>query len=233
MIIEELKNIDLFKSCEENLINQVKDNLKILDEKNGITIINQGDDTKSLYIILKGTLLITQFAEDGKVVSFDLIKKGQCFGEIAIIDGEHRSASVSTMEDVKLGILSERFVKDILMNDINFSKALLLKFAGIVRSANIQIFSLITASARKRLLLQLVRLSKMVQGKPHLRVVEKGLSHTAIGSFAGVSRETVTRIIGELKSDNVISLNEMGEIILNIEDISFELSSIIGTEKKI
>ena len=88
---------------------------------------------------------------------------------------------------------------------------------------------LITATARKRLLLQLVRLSKMVQGQPHLRVVEKGLSHTAIGSFAGISRETVTRIIGELKSDQILSSNVKGELILNVEDISTELSSIIGS----
>ena len=231
MIVEDLKKIDLFKNCNDSILNQVKDNLKTLNEKNGITILSQGDETKSLYIILEGTVLITQLAEDGKVVSFDLIKKGQCFGEIALIDGAPRSASVTSIGDVKLGILSEKFVRDILMTDINFSNALLLKFASIVRSANIQIFSLITATARKRLLLQLVRLSKMVQGQPHLRVVEKGLSHTAIGSFAGISRETVTRIIGELKSDDIISSNEIGEIVFNIEDISSELSSIIGPVK--
>ena len=231
MIVEDLKKIDLFKNCNDSILNQVKDNLKTLDEKNGITILSQGDETKSLYIILEGTVLITQLAEDGKVVSFDLIKKGQCFGEIALIDGAPRSASVTSIGDVKLGILSEKFVRDILMTDMNFSNALLLKFASIVRSANIQIFSLITATARKRLLLQLVRLSKMVQGQPHLRVVEKGLSHTAIGSFAGISRETVTRIIGELKSDDIISSNEIGEIVFNIEDISSELSSIIGPVK--
>ena len=231
MIVEDLKKIDLFKNCNDSILNQVKDNLKTLDEKNGITILSQGDETKSLYIILEGTVLITQLAEDGKVVSFDLIKKGQCFGEIALIDGAPRSASVTSIGDVKLGILSEKFVRDVLMTDINFSNALLLKFASIVRSANIQIFSLITATARKRLLLQLVRLSKMVQGQPHLRVVEKGLSHTAIGSFAGISRETVTRIIGELKSDDIISSNEIGEIVFNIEDISSELSSIIGPVK--
>ena len=105
---------------------------------------------------------------------------------------------------------------------------MLLRFAGIVRSANIQIFSLITANARKRLLLQLVRLSKMIQGKPHERVLEKGLSHTAIGSFAGISRETVTRIIGELKSDEVITTNKNGEIVLNVEVVSAELRSLIG-----
>ena len=38
MIIEEIKKINFFRSCEDNIINQVKDNLKTLDEKNGITI---------------------------------------------------------------------------------------------------------------------------------------------------------------------------------------------------
>ena len=115
------------------------------------------------------------------------------------------------------------------MNDLNFTKSLLLRFSRIVRNANIQIFSLITANARKRLLYQLLRLSKLNKENPRIRVVEKGLSHTAIGSFAGISRETVTRLISELKSDQILSSNTNGELILNVEDISTELSSIIGS----
>ena len=70
---------------------------------------------------------------------------------------------------------------------------------------------------------------KMNKENPRLRNVEKGLSHTAIGSFAGISRETVTRLISELKSDQILSSNSSGELILNIEDITTELSSIIGS----
>ena len=226
-MINVLKQFDVFHNCSNQLFADVEKNLKIQNEDPGVTILNHGDDTKNFYLILEGTLLITQLAEDGKVVSLELVKAGQCFGEIAIIDGAPRSATVTSLGKVKLGILSEKFVKDTLMNDLNFAKSLLLRFAGIVRSANIQIFSLITANARKRLLLQLVRLSKMKDGEPHLRIVEKGLSHTAIGSFAGISRETVTRIIGELKADDVISTNQSGEIVLNIEDVSNELSTLI------
>ena len=229
MLLSDLRNINIFKNCEETLLEKIKNNLKIKDEKSGTTILNQGDKTKNLYIILDGTLLITQLAEDGKVVSLELLKKGQCFGEIAIIDGAPRSASVVSLGDVKLGSLSESFVKEILMNDLNFTKSLLLRFSRIVRNANIQIFSLITANARKRLLYQLLRLSKLNKENPRIRVVEKGLSHTAIGSFAGISRETVTRLISELKSDQILSSNTNGELILNVEDISTELSSIIGS----
>jgi CRP-like cAMP-binding protein len=227
-MLNELKKFDVFKNSSDKLLDEVSKNLRIQDENAGVTIINHGDETNSLYLIIEGTLLITQLAEDGKIVSLELLKKGQCFGEIAIIDGAPRSASVVSLGNVKLGILSENFVKGTLMNDLDFNKSLLLRFAGIVRSANIQIFSLITANARKRLLLQLVRLSKMIQGKPHERVLEKGLSHTAIGSFAGISRETVTRIIGELKSDEVITTNKNGEIVLNVEVVSAELRSLIG-----
>ncbi len=227
-MLNELKKFDVFKNSSEKLLVEVVQNLRVQEENAGVTIINHGDETNSLYLIIEGTLLITQLAEDGKVVSLELLKRGQCFGEIAIIDGAPRSASVISLGSVKLGILSENFVKGTLMNDLDFNKSLLLRFAGIVRSANIQIFSLITANARKRLLLQLVRLSKMVHDNPHERVVEKGLSHTAIGSFAGISRETVTRIISELKSDQVISTNHNGEIVLNVEVVSAELKSLIG-----
>ena len=229
MLLTDLRNINIFENCEETLLEKIQNNLKIKEEKSGTTILNQGDETKNLYIIIDGTLLITQLAEDGKVVSLELLKKGQCFGEIAIIDGAPRSASVSSLSDVKLGSLSESFVKETLMNDLNFTKSLLLSFSRIVRNANIQIFSLITANARKRLLYQLLRLSKMNKENPRLRILEKGLSHTAIGSFAGISRETVTRLISELKSDQILSSNANGELIFNVEDVSTELSSIIGS----
>ena len=227
-MLDQIKKFDVFSNCNEDLLKEVVKSLRIQDERAGITILNEGDDTKSLYLILDGTLLVTQLAIDGKIVSLELSKKGQCFGEIAIIDGSPRSASVISLTDVKLGILPEKFVNETLMSDKVFLKSLLLRFAGIVRSANTQIFSLITANARKRLVLQLVRLSKMVQDNPHFRIVEKGLSHSAIGSFAGISRETVTRIIGELKADNVISSNENSEIVLHVERVTDELSSIIG-----
>ena len=227
-MLDQIKKFDVFSNCNENLLKEVVNNLRIQDQRAGITILNQGDDSKSLYLILDGTLLVTQLAIDGKIVSLELSKKGQCFGEIAIIDGAPRSASVISLSEVKLGILSEKFVNETLMKDTIFLKSLLLRFAGIVRSANTQIFSLITANARKRLVLQLVRLSKMVKDNPHFRIVEKGLSHTAIGSFAGISRETVTRVIGELKADNVLSQNENSEIILHVERVTAELSSIIG-----
>ena len=63
----------LFKSSNRNAIS-------------GETIFDQGDVPKNLYIILEGSLYVTEFTDDGKSVAHELISKGDCFGEIAIID---------------------------------------------------------------------------------------------------------------------------------------------------
>ena len=74
-MLDQIKKFDVFSNCNEDLLKEVVKNLRIQDEKAGITILNQGDDTKSLYLILDGTLLVTQLAIDGKIVSLELSKK--------------------------------------------------------------------------------------------------------------------------------------------------------------
>ena len=145
----DLRKFDLFKNSNEELLKKVLDNIQIRKEPSGVTIFNQGDTPKNLYLILTGSLLVTEYSEEGKTVSHELISKGDCFGEIAIIDQLQRSASVISMENVELGALGLNFVREILLKDINISNYFLYKFAGIIRKMNKNVFNLITASAKK------------------------------------------------------------------------------------
>ena len=117
----DLRAFDLFKSCDEEILKKVLENIQIRKEGSGVTIFNQGDNPKNLYLILQGSLLVTEYSEEGKTVSHELISKGDCFGEIAIIDQLQRSASVISMENVELGTLGSNFVREVLLKDINIS----------------------------------------------------------------------------------------------------------------
>ena len=134
-------------------------------------------------------MLVTEYSEEGKTVSHELISKGDCFGEIAIIDQLQRSASVISMESVELGTLGLNFVREILLKDINISNYFLFKFAGIIRKMNKNVFNLITASAKKRLLFQILHLSENKNGVQNKKILDKSLSHSALTSFAGLSVE--------------------------------------------
>ena len=86
-----LTDFYLFENCNKNLLDEISNNLLIRNAISGETIFNQGDVPKNLYIILEGSLYVTEFTEDGKAVAHELISKGDCFGEIAIIDEKLRS----------------------------------------------------------------------------------------------------------------------------------------------
>ena len=227
-MIDQLQNIDVFKRCNNDLLEKISKNIIIKDEVSNTTILNHGDDSKHVYVIFEGSAIIAQLAEDGKVVGLELVKSGGCFGEMSAIDGSKRSASVISLGPVKLGIINYIFFRNHILQDYDFCRALLVKFTGVVRRANQQILSLATANARKRLLLQMMRLSLINEKNPTAMVLEKGLTHNAIGSFAGISRETVTRLVSELKSDKTIWTSSSGNLEMNIEKVFKELRSLIN-----
>ena len=216
----DLTNFYLFKNCESNLLDQIFENMQIRNAISGETIFNQGDNPKNLYIILEGSLYVTEFTEDGKSVAHELITKGDCFGEIAIIDQKLRSASILCAENVKLGVLSSNFFQNVLLKDINICTNLLHKFSNIIRKMNTQVFNLVTASAKKRLLFHISYLSESRINQPGKKILDKSLSHADLAALSGMTRETVSRIMSELRNEGFISNNANGEIEILVKKLA-------------
>ena len=145
----DLTDFYLFKNCDNKLIKEINQNIQIRNAISGETIFNQGDVPKNLYIVLEGSLYVTEFTEDGRSVAHELISKGDCFGEIAIIDQKLRSTSILCAGNVKLGVLSSIFVQNVLLKDLTICTNLLQKFSSIIRKMNSQVFNLVTSSAKK------------------------------------------------------------------------------------
>ena len=215
-----LTDFYLFENCNKNLLDEISNNLLIRNAISGETIFNQGDTPKNLYIILEGSLYVTEFTEDGKAVAHELISKGDCFGEIAIIDQKLRSASILCAENVKLGVLSSNFVQNVLLKDINICTNLLQKFSSIIRKMNTQVFNSVTASAKKRLLFHISYLSESRVDQPAKKILDKSLSHADLASLSGMTRETVSRIMSELRNEGFISNNADGEIEISMKNLS-------------
>lgn len=216
----DLTDFYLFKNCEKKLLDEIAENMQIRAAISGEIIFSQGDIPKNLYIVLDGSLYVTEFTEDGKAVAHDLISKGDCFGEIAIIDQKSRSASILCAENVKLGVFSSSFVQNVLLKDINISSNLLQKFSSIIRKMNTQVFNLVTASAKKRLLFHISYLSESRIDRPGKKILDKSLSHADLAALSGMTRETVSRIISELRNEGFISNNSNGEIEISIKKMS-------------
>jgi|GEM_PF-2043761 len=97
--------------------------------KNGEYIIREGDDPTCAYILKNGSVEVIKSRNDGEEAILDVLKAGDLFGEMALVDLEPRSASVRALEDVtvivvdgptfnqkqeKLDVFSKKLVKTLI-----------------------------------------------------------------------------------------------------------------------
>ena len=80
----------------------------------GELIVSQGSDGESLYIVVSGQIRVYLSDETGKEMILGLEGPGAIFGEIAVLDGEPRSASVAAMEQTELLMIEGREFRRLL-----------------------------------------------------------------------------------------------------------------------
>src|ERR1700761_1639398 len=69
------------------------------------TILDKGSASREVFFVLKGAVSVITFSPAGREVTLAAVKAGDFFGELAAIDGQPRSASVSAIEKTEIAIM--------------------------------------------------------------------------------------------------------------------------------
>lgn len=104
-LVKSLQTIPLFKSLTKKDLTNL---MGIIHNRNylaGEYIFYQGDPGIGLYIIREGEVLINRENEKGDKITLAVFQKGDFFGELALVDGEKRSASAITKSDTRLSVI--------------------------------------------------------------------------------------------------------------------------------
>jgi CRP/FNR family cyclic AMP-dependent transcriptional regulator len=133
-----------------------------------------------------------------------LLGAGDYFGEMAMIDGESRSATIVTTQASEVMTISRDDFHRTLMSSPELMFELLKVLARKVRIATDKLESLAFEDVYGRLVKLLIQLAK-----PHedVWIVEDSLTHQEIANMIGSSREMVTRILKALTSGGYISVD--------------------------
>jgi CRP/FNR family cyclic AMP-dependent transcriptional regulator len=158
-------------------------------------VVNEGDTTNSLYIVLSGRLKVYASSDDGRrdVVLADL-GPGDYFGEISL-DGGGRSASVIALEPTTCVVVPSAELRDFLAKHPDFAQHLVLRLIGTVRRLTEQVKSLALQDVYGRLA-RLVMEQSDVAGDE--RVMRVALTQQDMADRIGSSREMVNRVMKQL-----------------------------------
>lgn len=189
----------------------------------GSIILMEKELGSTLSVITKGKVKVAVTSEEGKEVILAVFSEGDFFGDLALLDGKPRSASVVAMEETELLNLGRRDFLFQLENNPKLALGIMRTLATRLRKADRQIESLALLDVSGRVARTLLDLaSEHGEKTPRGLRIEKRPTHQEIANMAGTSRETVTRVLGDMQKKNLILVE--GEDIYLLEGEAFQES---------
>jgi len=173
-------------------------------------LINEGDTTDSLYIVLSGRVKVYASSEDGREVVLTEYGPGEYFGELAI-DGEKRSASIKALGPCTCRVVQGTELRQFLAEQPDFAVHLTRKLIGMVRRLTDQVRSMALQDVYGRMVRVLTELSDPVGEE---RVMRNKLTQQDIADRVGASREMVNRVMKELSAGGYIGQRDGRVVIL-------------------
>lgn len=184
----------------------------------GGVIFQKGDPGDSMMAVIRGKVKICTHSTDGKELVLNIINHGGLFGEIALLDGEPRSADAIALEPTDILILERAKFIPFLIGQPELTTRLIALLCKRLRQTSDHLEDTMFLEAPSRLARALLRLGENF-GKPagNGSRIDIKLSQSQLGSIVGLSRESVNKHLGEWEDAGMIS-RESGIITLHDRD---------------
>ena len=202
--IELLGAIPLFSSLDESKLSALFEHASTRFCEKRSTIINDGDESSSFYVIVSGKVRVYVRGEKGKEVTLNHMEAGECFGEVALLGQVKRSASVVAEEPCQFIVITQAdFLRcissypDIALNVMRDLSTRLCELTEEVKSLALQ-------DVHGRTIRALIKLADERDGR---LIIKQCPSRRNLAMMVGSSREMVTRVMKDLEDRKQINVS--------------------------
>jgi CRP/FNR family cyclic AMP-dependent transcriptional regulator len=188
----------------------------------GATIFKKGDPGNSLFAIVAGTVKIDVPSAGGRDAVFNLVQEGEILGEIALLDGQPRTADATAMTDCVLIVIDRRDFVPLVTARPEIALKLIEVLCTRLRHATQQIEDVMFLDFPARLAKTLLRLSRRAKPASDGRTV--AITQSEIGGIVGLSRESTNRFLRARQERGWVEL-QRGGIVVRAPDALAALAS--------
>jgi CRP/FNR family cyclic AMP-dependent transcriptional regulator len=176
--LHELARVPLFERLSGGELEKLEKLARRQRFASNTAVFFQDDPSDSLYVVLSGSAKVFHTSEDGRDRIMTTLRAGDAFGELAMVEGQPRSATVQTLEATELLVLSRR------------------DFEGFASEHPHVLYRVL------RLLSQLV--VRHGESGPEGWRIKMPLSVRDLSSMVGSNAETVGRVLDRYESEGLV-----------------------------
>jgi CRP/FNR family cyclic AMP-dependent transcriptional regulator len=205
-----MENLSKLSAEHEKMFAVLNPSLRVLasrgvlrNYRKNTVILTEGEPGDALFVLLQGEVKVFATDEHGRELTYGTITSGDYFGEMSL-DGGPRSASIMTLQPCICAVVSRSAVREHIAEEPQFALELVSQVIRRARSA--------TETARQMALLdvygRVIHVLENQQGPAtaDTPIELTQITHQAIASRVGASREMVSRLLKDLEKGGYIEL---------------------------
>jgi CRP/FNR family cyclic AMP-dependent transcriptional regulator len=197
---EFLAKVPVFGGLEEAARGELARYLKPAKYKKEAVILSREEPGMALFLIVKGKVKVVLYGPSGREVILSMLKDGDFFGEMSLLDGQPRSASVVAISDSEVLVLDRNDFVRFIETKPAVAISILAEMSRRLREADQKIGSLALLDVYGRVARALLDLARKEGEKSENGIVVKDRpTHQQLAGMVGTSRETVSRVMSELQ----------------------------------
>lgn len=206
-----LDQVSLFSALSAEELQTLESHARSKHYRKNTILIEKGDDSTALYVLVSGKMRVYVADEEGKEVVLSVTDKpGSHFGELAMLGDGVRTASAVTLKDSRFLVISKQDFLDCLATSPQVALDIIAHLIKQVSNLTDRVSTLALNDVYGRLALTLREMAKEEGG----RLLTPTVTQQELGQMIGASREMVSRIFKELKAGDYIAI-ENKRIVLN------------------
>jgi len=223
VITIQLNKLPLLAGVDEAALKKIAAVLQVRTAQKGQPILHKGGVGDHLLFLLSGRLQAVEITEDGREIGLSFLQAGDYFGELSVIDGLPRSATVVACEPSIYALLPRAHALELLHNQPLIAERMLKRLASDIRRASNFRIILGIPNAYQRVYALLDYLAKISPGG--LVVIERLPSQQEISIMVNTSRETVSRAMQVLIQRGVVEKDLRRLIVRKPETLREEVNA--------
>jgi CRP/FNR family cyclic AMP-dependent transcriptional regulator len=175
----------------------------------GEMLFRKGDSGDALYGVRRGQVRIETGASDGSRLTLNFLGAGDLFGEVAVLDGQSRTADATAGEASELFVLRREDFLSFLENEPRVAVKLIVLLCRRIRWMSERMEEAVLQPLPVRLARRLCALASDFGSEVHI-------SQEQLGVFVGAARESVNRQLQHWRKDGILDLQRGRILLLNM-----------------
>ena len=172
----------------------------------GVRVFHEGDHSDTCYVVRSGDLRVTREHPDGRAIALATLNEGDIFGELAMLDGGPRSASVETLTDCELIGLPAVDLRRVIAEHGEIAAKLIVALTRRLRETNERVTRQSFQTVPSRVAGVLTQLISEEIGGEGADSVTVRMTQADLAQLAGTSRESVSRFLATLERAGVVEV---------------------------